>query len=94
MNIMRAEAEIDEATSDRWELEYMEARCMNAVRDELMALAREVQINGGNPGVEGAIDYAFDIISDVAFDGYTKIDERAIASGWPLSIEYRKQGVA
>ncbi len=90
----RLESDLDQACDDRAELEYMEARCMNAVRDELLALAREVEINKGNPGIRKAIDYAFAIISDVAFDGYAKIEERIAAASGPLSIEYRKQGVA
>jgi hypothetical protein len=92
--IDRLESDLDNASAARWELEWMEARCMDAVRDELLSLAKEVKINGGNPGVEKAIDYAFDLISDISFDGYAVIDREAMAVSVSLGIEYRKQGVA
>ena len=92
--IDRLESDLDACDDDRLELEYMEARCMDAVRDELLALAAEVNINKGNPGVEDAIDYAFAVISDIAADGYAKIEEQAMSVSMDLGAEYRKQGVA
>jgi len=83
----------EQAQSDRDELTSAVTACKDAVSFALAQLAREVELHRGNPGLAQTQAYADDLIDDMAYDAFAKIDERLMWAGMADRAELRRQGV-
>lgn len=90
----KLEARLDDAWSQKEEIERVKQACRAACVFELSQFAREVERGGGNPGLEQTLDALDDLINDMAHDAFAKLDEEIAKVSGPLTEEYGKQGVA